>query len=128
MVPTSAPSRVTGRPGRREWPLDGNRDKAALHQSAVFRARGQFLAHVAAFGPGHAVQFVEPRLQQHRLLDFQVTRAVRQTKSKPVAIPIDFECGRWQWHRGQQAPAGLRAGADQAAIIACTLGGLSQAT
>ncbi len=62
------------RRGQRAFHL--HRHQALLDQGAVFGARGQLLADVAALLPVDAMELVESRLQQDRLLHREIAAAV----------------------------------------------------
>ena len=109
----------------RAWP-PGHGHQPPLQQAAIFRPGGQFLPHVTALGPGYAAQFVEPGLQQHRLLRLHIPAAIRQTEAQPVAvIGIGVRGGLQSRSPARASP--LQAGGDRARPGPSTSGTPSQA-
>ncbi len=72
--PTAAPAASSPACRGRARALDTHRHQPPLQQAAISRPRRQLLAHVAALGPGNAVQLVEAAFQQHGFLRLQVAR------------------------------------------------------
>ena len=68
--------------------VDPNREQPLLDQAAVFGARRQLLADIAALVPIDPVQFVEPGFEQDRLVQREVAAAVGNTEREAQAVVL----------------------------------------
>ncbi len=78
-----------------------HRKQPLFDEAAIFGARGQLLADIAAFLPIDAVQFVEAGLEQDRFLGYQIAAAVRDAEGEAVA-GISCDIGFTEPYRGQR--------------------------
>ncbi len=86
------------------WAVDPHRKEALFDQAAIFGARGELLADIAAFFPIDAVEFVEAGFEQDRFVEDQVAAAVRhaETEAQPVVFAvIGLDGARFAQHVGE---------------------------
>src|SRR5205085_4183365 len=65
---------------------DPHREQALFDQAAVFGARGQLLADIAALLPIDAVQFVKAGFEQDRFLEDEIAAAVGDAERQAMSV------------------------------------------
>ena len=89
---------------RRAWVRRSDREQPLLDQAAIFGARGQFLADIAALLPIDAVQFVEPAIPAGSICPSpgRGCRPARRATGEPVIlgeIGLGQDPAFGQWRR-----------------------------